>query len=147
MKTKQIALITLIAAGSATCIFADSPAPRNGTGRPEVRAKLLERFDADGDGTLSKEERLAARKAHQKITAQRQARRHKMIERFDTDGDGTLCEAERVAAREARQQVAAQRQTRRQEMLIKFDADGDGTLSVEERIALRDYMQTQRNAE
>lgn len=52
------------------------------------------KFDKDGDGTLSKSEREAARAAMKE-------RHAKILEQFDKDGDGTLSEEERAAAKAA----------------------------------------------
>ena len=89
-------------------------------GQRSVPAEVLEKFDTDGDGKLSKEERKAAH----------EARKAERIAKYDTDGDGELSDAEKQAARDAR----------KAEMLEKFDADGDGELSKEERKAARDEM-------
>lgn len=83
--------------------------------RAEFRQKVLEKFDANGNGQLEPDEREAARAAMQRRREQgggkgqgRQAgaadpeRRKKLLEKFDTDGDGKLSETERAAAKEAR---------------------------------------------
>ena len=66
---------------------------------PQSRHERLERFDTDGDGKLSDEER---KSAHSAMEEHRTERRQRMLERFDTDGDGQLSENERKAARQAR---------------------------------------------
>ncbi|MGJ8697178.1 MAG: EF-hand domain-containing protein [Verrucomicrobiaceae bacterium] len=76
---------------------------------PEVVAK----FDKDGDGKLSEEERKAAF----------EARKAEMLAKFDKDGDGKLSDEEKEAAREAQ----------KAEFIKKFDKDGDGKVSAEER--------------
>lgn len=81
--------------------------------RTDRRARLLERYDADGDGTLSAEER-------------DQARKDRRLKHADTNGDGQLSDEERSAAHEARKQ-------HHQEILDKYDADADGRLSRSER--------------
>ena len=60
-------------------------------GRDARRAEMLEQWDADGDGRLSREERDDARAA----------RREADLEAWDADGDGRLSRDEREAAREA----------------------------------------------
>ena len=55
--------------------------------------RFMQRFDTDGDGILSENEREAAR-------ASREAMHRKAMEQFDTDGDGVLSETERERARE-----------------------------------------------
>ncbi|NNM26623.1 MAG: hypothetical protein HKO59_11680, partial [Phycisphaerales bacterium] len=52
------------------------------------RAEMIARFDADGDGRLTGEERTAARSAN----------RAEIMERFDADGDGRLSREERRVA-------------------------------------------------
>ena len=76
------------------------------------RAKLLQRFDRDGNGQLDKNERAAARDAREKRRADGSGRRRggkrdpehraKILEQFDVDGNGQLDEEERMAARQAR---------------------------------------------
>jgi hypothetical protein len=112
--------------------------------REQARKKMLERFDADGDGTLSADERQAAK-------AESEAR---MLERFDADGDGALSEAERAAARGPQKKQAkkapaaadpakparpagAARGQLPERLIKKFDIDGDGTLSAAERAAVK----------
>ena len=60
------------------------------------RAAILDEFDSDGDGQLSRQEREAAR------GARRDQRRQGVLDQFDTDGDGRLTGDERSAARDAR---------------------------------------------
>ena len=60
-----------------------APAPGGGGKRDEIK----KRFDTDGDGKLSKEERRAAH----------QARRERIREKLDTDGDGKVSKDERRA--------------------------------------------------
>ena len=66
----------------------------SGEGRPS-REEVMKKFDKDGDGKLSEDERAEARKAME-------ARRAEMIEKFDKDGDGKLNEDERKAAMASR---------------------------------------------
>lgn len=108
-KNKQILLSVLI--GICFIAFAHSQvvAGENGHGGPKgenghggIKGKngchkkkaILEKFDKDGDGKLSKEEHQAAR----------EARRKRMLEKFDKDGDGKLSEEERAAAKKFHQE-------------------------------------------
>jgi hypothetical protein len=84
------------------------------------RARVLERFDANGDGRLDEGEREAARAAF----------RARVLERFDADGDGTLSPDERAKAREAVRERACE----------AFDRDGDGRLDRRERMRARMAM-------
>ncbi len=72
-----------------------------GAGR---RARLLERFDADGDGELNEQERAAAREHMESRRQEWEERRQKMLERFDANGNGHLDPEERDALREWRLQ-------------------------------------------
>ena len=111
--------------------------------------RFMEKFDTDGDGIISEEERESAR-AHmrERFGADGPGRmgpgmgRDRMLEKFDADGDGTLSEAEKEEAhrfmQERREQFMADR-------LARFDTDGDGEISDEERAAARDKFKKQGN--
>lgn len=89
-------------------------APGEGDGkRAELRQKLLQKFDKNGNGELDADEREAAKEAVQKRREKGGGkgqggagpdpeRRKKLLEKFDKDGDGKLSESERAAAKEAR---------------------------------------------
>ena len=98
----------------------DARPGRGGPGGPEQRAKVLERFDANGDGELDETERHAAR-------SEMQRRRAEMIGRFDADGDGRLAGEERRAALEARRSRQAGGRAMRE-----LDANGDRVLDAGE---------------
>jgi Ca2+-binding EF-hand superfamily protein len=82
--------------------------------KAEVRQKVLQTFDKNGNGQLDPDEREAAKEAMHKRREQGGGkgptgkgevdpeRRRKVLEKFDTDGDGKLSESERAAAKEAR---------------------------------------------
>ena len=53
---------------------------------------MLQKFDANHNGTIDPEEREA-------MKAQREARRAEMLKKYDTDGDGKLSDSEREALR------------------------------------------------
>lgn len=90
--------------------------------------EVIEKFDKDGDGKLSEEEKEAAREEHRKRM------KEEMLKRFDKDGDGKLSEKEEEAAREEH----------KQKMLKEFDKNGDGELSHEERRAMHREMMQKR---
>lgn len=75
-------------------------------------AEFLEKYDADGDGKLSDEERSAAIEAHREERAQ--ARLDQFFERFDADGDGCI----------SREEVKAHFEARREEMEQKGPHEG-----------------------
>ena len=109
------------------------PAPQRGT--PPNREAILKKFDKDGDGKLSEEEKAEARKS---FGGGRQPRPPaELIKKFDKDGDGKLNEEERAALRE-------EGQKRRKEMVEKFDKDEDGKLNEEERKAAFAEMRKNR---
>ena len=91
-------LIFLSAIGLSIGLYAkpekDGKKPGSFEGRPS-REEIIKKFDKDGDGKLSDEEKAEARKAME-------ARRKEMIGKFDKDGDGKLNEEERKAAMAAR---------------------------------------------
>ncbi len=87
-------LLAVCALGYATSAARAEEAPIED--RESRRAAILEEFDGDGDGRLSRDERGAAR------SARRDHRRQGALDRFDADGDGRLTGDERTAAREGR---------------------------------------------
>jgi Ca2+-binding EF-hand superfamily protein len=87
------------------------------------RKAFMEKFDADGDGKLSEEEKAAAKAA---MDAKREEMR---LKRFDKDGDGVLSEEEKAAAEAAKAK-----------MIAEWDKDGDGKLSKEEHMMMRKAM-------
>ncbi len=67
----------------------------------ERNKRVLEYFDADGDGTLNEAELAKAKEAGAKIRGGMEEMRKQALQEFDADGDGKLSEAERAKAREA----------------------------------------------
>ncbi len=118
MKTIPCLLITAMLGGTA---FAEE-AKRERPERP-IHAAALKKFDKDGDGKLSEDEKAEMRRV---MGERRDARQQEILKRFDADGDGTLSEDERKLVRE----------TIHKEMLAKYDADGDGKLDQTERAAM-----------
>jgi hypothetical protein len=154
MKMNPIVLsVLLIAAGSVAAYAkpgADKDGHKNRQGPPSdgeprpSREEVMNRFDADGDGTLNEAEREAMREAmpkHGHHGKPGRPSREEILERYDADGDGELNEEERAALREDRE---ARREERRQQMLERFDADGDGELSEEERETLRETLRAEK---
>lgn len=121
---KATTLITLgILAGSVSFAAAqDKPAerPQRGGDRP-VPAEVLKKFDKDGDGKLSEEER----KAFQ------EERKAEALKKYDKDGDGKLSDEEKKAQQE---DLAAKRKA----LTDKYDANKNGKLDPEEIKAARD---------
>lgn len=142
---KKILIISLTLAFGLGGLWAeDKPAkrerkPTSQRGSPpsskENREAILKKFDKDGDGKLSEEERAEARKSFGGGRPPRPPA--ELIKKFDKDGDGKLNEEERAALRE-------EGQKRRKEMVEKFDKDGDGKLNEEERKAAFAEMRKNR---
>ena len=96
LKLGILVLITLVFTGGLA--MADGDGERK-CRKKDRRAKLIEKFDADGDGKLNEEERAAAR---EHIKAKRgkdgkhgdrhKKRRARILKKFDADGDGKLNE-------------------------------------------------------
>jgi len=139
---KFLPILVFIIPGITYSSESTRPVDENG-GRP-THQMLLEKYDADGDGTLSEQEKETLRKAmraHKDLdkTLKRQAR----LQRFDTDGDGVLSDDEKGAARDAMKKHGAKR---RQHMLERFDTDGDGQLSENERKAARQARKNRKDS-
>jgi len=112
------------------------------------REDALKRFDKDGDGKLSDEEKLAAREGFKEKHPQAAERFAEMKQRFDKNGDGKLSEEEREAAKawmkEHHQERGGAKGEMRGKVLERFDADGDGKLSDAEKAAAREAMKQHR---
>ena len=94
--------------------------------RPPHEA-VLKKFDKDGDGKLSPEER---KEMHA-------ARKIEFEKQFDKDGDGKLSKDERQAMREAHKAEVEKRKAEYEKRFqAQFDKDGDGKLNAEETKAL-----------
>lgn len=93
--------------------------------REQRRAEMVERFDRDGDGEVSREERQEA---------WREERAARDLERYDVDGDGVLSEAEAAKRDQDRSQAELRRKAEREVRdLQRYDADGDGQITDTER--------------
>ncbi len=133
---------TVAAAALALPAFADDDdgkrrRKRTQRGRLDEQA-MLERFDADGDGTLSPEER---RDAQQTLAAERQEQAY--LELFDEDGDGELSDEEIRAARAEVNRLAEEITQRIEGQL---DTDGDGELDGNELRAVLAQTEKKKNA-
>jgi len=106
MRTHLLAVAMLVVGGMAVSVSAGDKA-RN----PELRKKLLEKFDKDGDGKLSEEERAAAKAAFQE---KHPDAKEKVLAHFDKDGDGKLSEEERAAAKAAHEKHEGKREHRKE---------------------------------
>lgn len=103
--------------------------------RPELNARqreLLEKFDANHDGRIDDDEKLAAR-TYMRTQGKGgpKERYKKALKLFDKNGDGKLDDAERAEADKAREEFQANREV----VMAKFDKNKDGVLDDEERAA------------
>lgn len=175
--TKHISIFALAATFAVSAFAADTPAPATGNSQPrqpaasqaEVsdfsdldlhsRARLMRRFDKDGDGKLSEAERAEAVKALKAKSEHFKEMRKKfvsgVIAKFDKDGDGKLDEAEltefledqRKAFESCRRPGRPPRDFNApKEILAKFDKDGDGFLNPQERRAMFEQARQKRDA-
>ena len=68
--------------------------------KAEMKAKFMEKFDADKDGQLSDAEKEAVKaEMKAKFEARRAEMKAKFMEKFDADKDGQLSDAEKEAAK------------------------------------------------
>lgn len=134
----------------------DAPRPVDlGCGiRKAFRARIHEHFDANGDGTLSRDERQnlkAAIDGHPRMKGELRklgiaARRHvwkRIVWAYDVDGSGSLEQDERAALTSA---VQARCEARKARVLAKWDADKDGQLDDGELEAAIDAFVAARRA-
>lgn len=146
-----IIAITIVCCGALPVLSAaerglagDGSQPAAGKAGDGHRAALVERFDQDGDGRLSAEEREAAQAALGQRRAKGRGRLAELKKRFDKDGDGRLSEEERAAAREFAWQKVEERlegmKVEHPERYAKIDADGNGTVTREEARAAKEAL-------
>jgi hypothetical protein len=109
------------------------------------RRESLQRYDKNGDGEVSGEERSAM---------VRDAREQWLTRRYDSDRDGKLNEKERAAmeAGRARQEERMRRYREEREkyerqMREKYDADHDGKLNEKENAAMQEGMRKEAEAQ
>ena len=120
MKTKLLITIPIIL--SSTLLGTPD---QNGDSKPPsfpIRDEIVKRFDTDGDGKLSMDERFTMRK-------KMQGRKKEFMQKFDANGDGILNDEERDTIRKAFQK-------RKSEAFESFDADGE---------EIRDQVETEPN--
>ena len=129
-----LSLAAAVLMGSQTAL-----AKGDGEGRPDrsqMREKMLERFDADGDGKLNEEERAEARKARQEMSGR--------------EGKGPRGAARGQGQGRARGAGRGGQQGRGMDpgrMLDRFDADGNGQLNRQELGQLLRSMPGARGAQ
>ena len=107
-----------------------------GEGRDLLRAELIKRFDANGNGQLDPDEQRAA---------QDYGREHRgeifraiMLRRFDKNGDGQLDDSERAAMREALERASANPEVAPEEKKLDPAQAAALAAEVERRRTLRE---------
>ncbi len=93
--------------------------PGEGPGGAMMLDGMFDRFDADGDGRITRTEVAAARAAR--------------IAALDADGDGVVTRNEALAFARAEASARAERMAGR--MFDRLDADGDGRLTAAEALS------------
>ena len=101
-------------------------------------AATIKKYDKDGDGKLTGDERFNA------MGARMEERRQEFMKTYDTNGDGKFDEKERLAMRDAFRKRMEDWGRRRAER--RYDKDGDGKLNSEEKAAM-EKGEAERSAE
>ena len=94
-KTVSIMALLAIIATCMAIVFRNLGPDEDDGYRSSKERAYIKKFDKDGDGKLSEEERQSAEKVSKE-------RKLQYIKQFDRDGDGELNEEERQAASEQR---------------------------------------------
>jgi len=156
---KSIIITTSIAVFGMSGLAVAKPGGHKGK---EHFKALLEKYDEDGDGELSDDEKKAAKEAWIQ----------KMKDKIDTDGDGEVSDEEKKAFRDkfsrgrrggkkgGKEQLLekfdadgakyeerkAKHEERKAEFLEKYDTDGDGELSDAEKGAFKEEQKEAHEA-
>lgn len=111
----------------------------------KIKARILKKYDKDGDGKLNDAECAELRKVMQQKMAKREEfckkRVARVLEKFDKDGDKKLDETEIRAFLDEQRRVFERMRMRPmmphrklpKEVIAKFDKNGDGVLDRQER--------------
>lgn len=127
MKHKALLGILLAVSVSAPA-FAQG---RNGTpSNHPTKAKILKKYDKDGNGKLDPVERQAFRKERMAKRAERRAeKRAEILKKYDVNNDGKLGPNEKAKLKADRK---AMRTQRRAKLFAKIDTNNDGVISKAE---------------
>lgn len=121
MKALMI-LTAMLFTGSVLVAQDAKPEEKPASPAQQARADMLKKYDKDGDGKLSEEERAAMRadraKEREEMTKKREAEN---LKKYDKDGDGKLSEEERAAMRADREKERAARMTEREGAMERPD--------------------------
>ena len=116
---KRIMIIGAVLVGSTACSLAELQEPK------KIPARLVQKFDKNGDGVLNKVERDTLKRM--------KAGKLKWRNSFDTNGDGQLNRKERKAFKLAKKR-----------RIERFDKNGDGKLNKQERRAFRQAKKSRK---
>jgi Ca2+-binding EF-hand superfamily protein len=120
-----------------TCV-AVTPLHASEADAKQSRQSFLKRFDANGDGKVTKDESTAVleKEAKQRaVTRKADESRRRFFKRFDANGDGkvTKDESRAVLKKEAKQRAVKRKADEsRRRFLKRFDANGDGKVTKDE---------------
>ncbi len=121
----------------------------------EMKNKVFDKLDADGDGAVSRDEMNAA---GEKMKSRMNARKEKFMERYDTNLDGELSDAERTVMKAERETKRGDRATSgkraerrnaeggkkgwrsRRGQRPNADANDDGFVSLDEHLAVSEKL-------
>lgn len=130
--------LLLCLASSALLLFGQATPSNPRTHAPaeaKPSAKILQKFDADGNGVLDPAEKEAL---HKDIIARLGALRAKSLQRHGTNQNGVLDPQEKAARDQAR---AAQLERLRSRELARNDANKNGVLDPEEKETIRQHRE------
>lgn len=122
----------------------------------EAIALLMNRFDADHNGSLDDEELFRLRSFAEQLF---EKKKKAILARYDRNGDGKLDGDEQAAFRQdwerahprigrlARQKEREERRTMRLLRLRRFDGNGDGSLDENELSAMRQWVEQNKRGQ
>ncbi|HTR52097.1 MAG TPA: hypothetical protein VMJ10_15395 [Kofleriaceae bacterium] len=133
MLTKLKVALALCAGLAGIGGIAGGIAAADNPGSQEIRGKLLEKYDTNGDGKLDAQERAVMRAD---FKAKREARKAEILAKYDLNKDGKLEPSERKLMIDDR---AAK-------VFAKMDSNGDGQVSLAEFQAFKESHPMMRHA-
>jgi Ca2+-binding EF-hand superfamily protein len=108
----------------AVCSISVSKADENkDTKNKPVPAKVLEKYDANKNGTLDESEKAAWEADKAKRKAEEMAKR---LEKWDTNKDGKLDESEKAAEKAARDEMMAKKKAEKEAKQAQKDKEAAG---------------------
>ena len=130
-------------------------------GRAQMRERILQRFDADGDGQLSEDERAEARAARERMQrdgrggkgrgkgqgqgrARGPERGERGFEGRGPEGRGPQGRGPQGRGQRGPRGEQGRRPPNPEQLFQRFDADGSGELSLDEFMKLADTMRARR---